>query len=536
MVTRREFLIQNSAIATSALAAKHLGDFDVIGSRAHAQDSAWDSGALFHLLPIVSHDRALLKCSFQQALGQAPEITTDGRRVTGRRTDSLGRFWEFDIAALKPATQYKLELRSEGRALAEPWNLSTFPEPDSDIEHVRVVFYTCAGGHDVLQSFQPVAVRQALLSKALSFKPHAIVANGDQVYWDLFAPGFAERMGASAKAIAYAGRFDKSAPIFGTPNEDFLLKAAGEQIAPLYRTLCRSTPVFFVQDDHDYFDNDTATDEIITFPPSDFMIRLARATQRLLYPPFLPDPNRPIGLPGTLEDEGRADISSNYGTLRYGKLLEVLLYDNRRTGTMHGPSAVFVDLEVEAWLKARMKDKVVTHVVNAPGLPPGWTKGNWYEWYPDNFVDKKVSIAASKPYWQPGWLAQHDRIIKAAHEMSGRIPLIVSGDIHATAMGKMMRVGATVLSKNPVIPIVPGTLSSLNNFVSGGPRGAPIQHPHHLDMIDTWPPFEENGFMLADFYKDRLELAFYAWSHRRQQATDIPNIEARHRATLRPVA
>ena len=194
----------------------------------------------------------------------------------------------------------------------------------------------------------------------------------------------------------------------------------------------------------------------------------------MLYPPFLPDPNRPIGLPGTLEDEGRADISSNYGTLRYGKLLEVLLYDNRRTGTMHGPSAVFVDLEVEAWLKARMKDKVVTHVVNAPGLPPGWTKGNWYDWYPDNFVDKKVSIAAPKPYWQPGWLAQHDRIIKAAHEMSGRIPLIVSGDIHATAMGKMMRVGATDLSKNPVIPIVPGTLSSRNNFVSGGPRGAPI--------------------------------------------------------------
>ena len=29
-------------------------------------------------------------------------------------------------------------------------------------------------------------------------------------------------------------------------------------------------------------------------------------------------------------------------------------------------------------------------------------------------------------------------------------------------------------------------------------------------MIDTWPPFEENGFMLANFYKDRVELAFYA--------------------------
>ena len=205
-------------------------------------------------------------------LGQAPEITTDGRRVTGRRTNSRGRFWEFDIAALKPATQYKLELRSEGRALAEPWNLSTFPDPDSDIEHVRVVFYTCAGGHDVLQSFQPVAVRQALLGKALSFKPHAIVANGDQVYWDLFAPGFAERMGASAKAIAYAGRFDKSAPIFGTAERGLPAEGGGRANRSALQNIVCSTPVFFVQDDHDYFDNDTATDEIITFPPSDFMI------------------------------------------------------------------------------------------------------------------------------------------------------------------------------------------------------------------------------------------------------------------------
>ena len=136
----------------------------------------------------------------------------------------------------------------------------------------------------------------------------------------------------AAKAIAYAGRFDKSSPIFGTPNEDFLLKAAAEQIAPLYRTVCRSTPVFFVQDDHDYFDNDVASDRIITFPPNDAMIRLARATQRLLYPAFLPDPNRPTGLAGTLEDEESADISSNYGTLRYGNLLEVLLYEIAAAG------------------------------------------------------------------------------------------------------------------------------------------------------------------------------------------------------------
>jgi hypothetical protein len=533
MFTRREFLARNSAIGAGALTAHFFG------GGAQAQESVWDAGKLFHLLPTVSHDRALLKCSFREALGQAPEITVDGRRITGRRTDSRGLFWEFDLVALKSGTEHKLEIRSEGRTLAEPWTISTFPEPESDVGHVRIAFYTCAGGHDALLEnnvCQPLKVRQAILSKLVSLKPHAIVANGDHVYWDLFAPRISKEYGASKAAIAYAGKFDKSKPIFGTTNEVFLLKTGAEQIAPLYGTMCRSTPVFFVQDDHDYYDNDEASDEMITFPPSETMLRLARATQKLLYPEFLPDPNRPQGLPGTREDEGRADISSNYGTLRYGRLLEVLLYDNRRSGTMHGPTAVFVDLEVEAWLKTRMKDKEISHVVNAPGLPPGWTKGNWYEWYPDVFDQGKASIAKPKAYWQPGWLAQHDRIMKAAHEMGGRIPLVVSGDIHATALGRMMRIGTTDISRNPVVPVLPGTVGTRGSPFPSFARGIGVQHPNHLDMVDAWTPIEENGFMVADFYKDRIDLAFYLWNGTSQRADDIQNIEPRHRVTLRPTA
>ena len=120
-------------------------------------------------------------------------------------------------------------------------------------------------------------------------------------------------------------------------------------------------------------------------------------------------------MPGTGEPGRPAGVSQSYGTLRYGNLLEVLLYDNRRTGTMHGPTAVFVDPEVEKWLTARMQAPDTVHVVNAPGLPPGWTKGNWYEWYPDRIENGKPTVATPKPYWQPGWLAQHDRLIEAMH-------------------------------------------------------------------------------------------------------------------------
>ena len=71
------------------------------------------------------------------------------------------------------------------------------------------------------------------------------------------------------------------------PTKPCCKRAAGPQIVPVYGTDFRSIPVFFLQDDHDYFENDVATDEIITFPPSYFMLQLARATQNMLYLEFL---------------------------------------------------------------------------------------------------------------------------------------------------------------------------------------------------------------------------------------------------------
>lgn len=532
MLTRRNFLAWNSLVAAGALAGRSFDFPSVRVGAAHAAEVDWDAGALFHILPTVNHERILLKCSFTVPLDQTPEIFADGRRIYGQRTDSWGRFWQFDIASLAPATEYRLELRSGGGGpLAQPWDLSTFPDLDSAAEHVRVAFFCCAGGHDAVASTSfklPVAVRRALLIKAVSLGPHAIIANGDHVYWDLFAPRLSPRYGMSEAGIAHAGRFDPSKPIFGTDNENFLLKAGIEQIAPLYGTTCRSVPVFFIQDDHDYFDNDEATDEIVTFPPTDVMLRLARSTQKLAYPEFLPDPNRPQGLAGTRQDEGRPDISSNFGTLRYGKLLEILLYDNRRTGTMHGPSAVFVDRQVEAWLIARMRDRAITHVVNAPGLPPGWTKGNWYDWYPDLTDDGHASVEMPKPYWQKGWLAQHDRLIAAMHAMHGRIPLIVSGDIHASAHGRILRTGDLDMSDNPVVTMLPGTLGTGEGFHTDA------QHPHHLEIIDEWGLVGANGFMVADFYEDRVDCAFYTWNSATQSVESISGLDASYRTTLRP--
>ena len=162
-----------------------------------------------------------------------------------------------------------------------------------------------------------------------------------------------------------------------------LKKAVGPQIADLYGTMMRSTPVFFLQDDHDYFETDEADDTLVTMPPDAFMLNLARASQLLYYPEFLPDAHRGAGLPSGSAADRPAGVSESFGTLSYGRLLELLMYDCRRYMTMTGPSATFVPRIVEQWLKTRMARSDATHVVNMPSIPPGWSAGKWGEWYAD---------------------------------------------------------------------------------------------------------------------------------------------------------
>ena len=185
------------------------------------------------------------------------------------------------------------------------------------------------------------------MRRALTFQPQAMVANGDHVYWDLHSP----RVPPERRDYTRLKSFNRSALIFGNKNETVLKIAAGPQIVPVYGTDFRSTPVFFLQDDHDYFDNDEAFDEIITFPPVWFQLQLARATQKLYYPEFLPDEDRPRGLPWGSVGDGA--VSESWGTIRYGRLAEVLLYDVRRMCTLDGPTASYLDPEVERWLLAR---------------------------------------------------------------------------------------------------------------------------------------------------------------------------------------
>lgn len=487
----------------------------------------WDAGRVRHLLPMVSETRLLLKASFTRPLSSPPTLRVGRLSVLGRMTDTMGECWQFHTAGLAPGASHLLWLgTTEGESLCESWTVSTLPPADAQPEHVRVLFFSCAGGPEgrgLTGGYLPTHVRNRLLRRALSLQPHFAVANGDHVYWDLHPKGSTDESRLT--------RFDQSALVFGGTNETVLKEAVAPQLIPVYGTDFRSTPVFFLQDDHDYFDGADGTEERITLPSSWFRLQLARATQRLYYPEFLPDATRPANLPWTSADAER-DVSESFGTLRYGKLLEMLLYDARRTLTLSGPSAVFVDPQVERWLTARTAATAATHLVHVPSNPLGWTAGAWGEWYPDVVEAGKVSTAKPKPFWQAGWLKQHDRLLEALSAMKGRIPLVVAGDLHASALGRIERSGTLDLRANPIVTVLSGTIGTDPGGWPSVSCGAAPAPPAHLDVREELKPTEQHGFTIADFHRDRIRLRWFRWDVKTQSPEDIDTLEPFHTTEL----
>jgi len=504
---RRDFLFQSLATTATLAAQSHPGP--------------WEAGPIAHLLATASDRRILLKASFQAPLPRAPSLRVGQRLVPGSKTDTGGLFWEFDATSLEPGKPHELQLVDAARKpLCAPWNLKTLPDPAERTSRLRLLIYTCAGGHEALLSpdggsrFLSLERRRRLLARALSFQPDAVIANGDHVYWDLRRK-IASRMAASPAAIAYAGQFDRRLPVLSSPNERVLLRASGPQIAALYGTAFREVPVFFLSDDHDYFENDEADDQLITFPPEDFNLQLGRMTRRLYYPEFLPDANRPLGLPGSSALDRPAGVAEAYGTLRWGQLAEVLLYDCRRFITLNGPGGVFVAPEAEQWLKERMAAPGVAHLVNVPSTPLGWSAGKWGEWYPDILDDRgRLGVAKPKPYWQPGWAAQHDRLLQASSAMRGRIPLFVSGDLHAIGEGRLRRTGNLDLRANPVVSILSGPIGTARDGWPSAVRGTPPLPPQRIEIEEGQKALEENGFLILDFTPEKITARFFKWNIR----------------------
>ena len=499
----------------------------------------WDSGIVRHLLPAVNESKMLIKASFSRALTKAPRLNiqsdSEKKAVGGFLNDTTGIFWQFYAAELRPDTEYELSLQDgDGNSLCEPWPLSTFPTPQQNPDQVRILFYTCAGGREGeyfgigdRRNNLPIAIRQRLLRRGLSFGPQAAVANGDHIYWDLHS-----WQGPQAGELSPQGRqsnFDFAARVMGGSNEDAMKLGAGPQIVPLYGAAFRSTPVYFLQDDHDHWENDSP----LTYPVPWFQLQLARTTQQLYYPEFLPDVTRSTGLPYSTSS-ARGELSESFGTLRYGQLLEVLLYDVRRTLNVGSLNSVFLDSNVENWLTQRTASKDTRHLVHVPSNPPGWTAGKWGEWYPDVLHPEtgQLTTQIPKPHWKQGWLNQHDRIMQSLADMKHRNPLVIAGDLHATGVGTMHAAGNRNFSDNPITNILCGPVSTAEWGFPSNVRGVRAAPSQYLDFQEQVPPFEQHGFTIVDFEQDRITAKLFKWDVNTQSVDAIDTLEPYYTVNL----
>jgi hypothetical protein len=511
--TRRELLGSVGGAAASAALGR------VAPARA-AAEAGWNAGQLAHVIPAANHERFLIKTSFVEPLQASPQLTVDGRAAPGVRSDSRGRFWQFDVGALAPATGYRLQiLDAAGRALCDPWPLQTFPAPDAPATALRILAFTCGGGYDGValgdkSLFLDMGARRRLLARALSFRPDVVIANGDMIYWDIAtALNKGEALAKAARAAwAKVGTLDFDVPMFGADNETVLQRIGDDQIARLYGTSLRSTPSFFLTDDHDLFENDEGTAALVTLPPAPRRVAAERAMQRMYYPEFLPDPSRPPGLAGSSAPDRGAGISEGFGTLRYGRLLEAVLYDTKRYASRDGDDAGMVPRSTEAWLLERTAREDTAHFIHVPSTPFGWSAGKLGEWYPDMAQkDGTLGTDAAKPYWPSGWWLQHQRLVAALSAQKRRVPLVLQGDLHAVGYGIMRRSGPLDLGAHPIHMALTGPLGTGDIGFPSAYRGTQAQPPSLLTVEELLRPIEKNGFTIVDVAETGINLRAFAW-------------------------
>lgn len=500
---RREVL----AGATAMAAATAL-------SGAARAKAAWDTGPARYILPAASDRAFRIKTAFRAPLERPPVLKVGRRRVEGSPTGPGGRYWGFDADGLEPDRAYTLQILSGGQGNTGRWRLRTCPAPDSQPAKLRMLVFTCAGGdedamRDGRRSATPLAVRRALLARGLDFQPDAVLAIGDHVYWDQES-GRRRNGGDPGELQRRIGLLSDDP---GSPRNEEILAVVGErQIAGLYGVSLRSTPAWFVRDDHDYFENDEFYGDRATFPPSGWMRGLTDRLQRMFWPEFLPDPNRPPTLPG--EDR-------SFGTLRWGRLAEALIYDCRGHMSAAPQGAFFIPPAVEAWIAARSADRRVRHTIQVPSTPWGWTAGKWGEWYPDVIGPGGLGTDVGKRGWRPEWRAQHQRLLALAGSR-GRDVLSISGDLHAVGAARILRYG-DVSPAHGVHSLLSGPLGSEDLAFPSAFRGTPPKAPVGMELETHLAATEKNGFTIVDLTERGFRVRQFTWRSP-QSAALIPNL------------
>ena len=471
-----------------------------------------------HILASASHEKLALCVSLSKQTPRLELMLDDKIVVKGIQTDRKGTNWQFISNKLVSNHSYKLQLISKGEPIYKSWSLKTFPDPDSEVESVSIMSFTCAGGPEGFkiagkEFFKPLKFRQKVFTEGLSMNPDFAISIGDHIYWDLRGEN-APQIGRKNKLIKFFlgsyiglvyGSFNRSEKASSSKNEKVLQRIGNEQIASLYGTRFKSTPIFFIPDDHDYFENDDAEKELVTFPADNFSKDIFKKMADLFYPPLLDTPD---GMPGR-----------KIGRIRYGKVFEGLMADCAGDMTLGNKNAVLISKQNEEWLSSRIKDSQVKHLAFIPSHPFGYTAGKWREWYPDVVAeegatgtvvnellsDTKGSLTDDvyKFLWQEGWFLQHQRLIKTISKRKGS-RFIFSGDIHAIGAASIIQSGNIKL-KNAIKTFLVGSVGSSSAGWPSFARGISADNPNQLVCHSIYKIKEENGFTFFTLNNDKAK-------------------------------
>ncbi len=460
-----------------------------------------------HILSTASHDRLGVSLSLARSSSKLEILVDDAYKILGKQIDREGKHWQFISNKLVPNTTYQLQLLSDSIPIYQSWRLKTFPDPDSDVKNLSFMSFTCPGGGDAFRAsgrefFKPFKFRQTIFQEGLSKKPDFVISIGDHVYWDLRGES-SPPVGRNSKLIKFFlggylrlryGSFNRDESADSEKNENVLKKIGNEQIASLYGTRFKSTPIFFIPDDHDYFENDDAEEEIVTFPADEFSKSAFKKMADLFYPPLLDTPD---GNPGR-----------SIGRIRYGNAFEGLMADCAGNMTLGNKNALLISHKDEEWLDKRIEESEAKHLAFIPSHPFGYTAGKWREWYPDVVAEEgaqgtvvnellsgrrgSLTVNANKYLWQEGWFLQHQRLLQSLANRKGS-RFIFSGDIHAIGATSIVRSGSLKL-ENELKSFLVGPISSSTGTWPSFARGIAADNPSYLVCESIYSTREENGF------------------------------------------
>ena len=110
-------------------------------------------------------------------------------------------------------------------------------------------------------------------------------------------------------------------------------------------------------------------------------------------------------------------------------------------------------------------------------------------------------------------------------EQAERVPLIISGDLHAIGVGRIHRAGGINWDSRPITAVLSGPIGTSVRGFPSVVRGIGATAPAHLDLEESVAPIEDHGFTLVDFRPDRMVLRQFKWDVDLQPLDAIDRLE-----------